>query len=301
MSLDRIYKILTADAQWQNDPDLPGYNPQPPQSVQIAESGLDSAYLVGEAGFADWDALTSTIVGSWDSSTGLQEGESYDGGGGVIGTPTHPVTVDYATWIRPLGNDSGRATGLLDATRWAGHSEEKFLFEDNRYTPTDSPFTLEIIRQDYGSEALPWDVATVYSTGEFATSGGMWQSLQDNNVGNTPFGGSPFWEFINQSGPWGWVVQMLSDDPGRDITARAIGVYTDPDATIFEYTTGAFINDGKYGDIYYTECPPGNRAATSAPVYYALLLGSAQEGIFQLDGLDVGDEATALFWSADQV
>ena len=293
MSLDRIYKILTADAVWTE------INPQPPQSVQIAESGLDSAYLVGEAGFADWDALTSTIVGSWDSSTGLQEGESYDGGGGVIGTPTHPVTTDYATWIRPLGNESGFATGLLDSTRWAGHKEEKFLFEDNRYTPTDSPFTLEIIRQDYGSTALPWDNGTTYSTGDFATSGGMWVSLQDNNLGNTPFGGSPFWEFINQSGPWGWVVEVLSDDPQRDITARAIGVYSDPAATAFLFTTGAFINDGKYGDVFYTECPPGNRDTNPDPVYYALLLGAAQEGIFQLDAPDEGAEATALFWSAD--
>ena len=301
MSLDRIYSILTADAQWQNDPDLPGYNPQPPQSVQIATNATESAYLVGEGGFTDWDALTSTIVGSWDSSTGLQEGESYDSNEppNVIGTPTHPVTADYATWVRPLGNDAGYATGILDSTRWAGHSEPKFLFEDNRYTPTDSPFTLEIIRQDYGSTALPWDTNTVYATGEFATSGGMWVSLQDGNQGNTPFGGSPFWEFINQSGPWGWRVEVLSDDPQRDITARAIGVYSDPAATSFLFTTGAFINDGKYGDVFYTECPPGNRSANPDPVYFALLLGSAQEGIFQLDTPEDGSEATALFWSAD--
>jgi hypothetical protein len=92
---------------------------------------------------------------------------------------------------------------------------------------------------------------------------------------------------------------MLSDDPLRDITARAIGIYTDPEATIFQYTTGAFINDGKYGDVFYTECPPGNRLATADPIYFALLLGAAQEGIFQLDALADGAEATALFWSAD--
>ena len=293
MSIDRIYKILTADTQWSD------INPQPPQSVLIATQDPDSAYLVGSGGFTAWDALTATIVGSWDSETGLQEGESYDNGN-VIGTPTHPVTADYTGWIRPLGNEAGRATGLLDSTKWQGHVSEKFLFEDFRYTPTDAPFTLEIIRQDYGSEALPWDNATVYNTGDFATSGGMWQSLQDGNVGNTPFGGSAFWEFINQSGPWGWLVKMLSDDPGRDITARAIGIYTDPEATIFEYTTGAFINDGKYGDVFYTECPPGNREATAAPIYFALLLGSAQEGIFQLDALEDGAEATALFWTTDQ-
>jgi len=297
MSNDRIYKLPTADAQWDD------LNPQPPQSVLIAEQGLDSAYLVGEAGFTDWDALlTASIVGSWDSSTGLQEGQSYDvDGTTVIGTPTHPVTADYATWVRPLGNDAGQATGLLDSTRWAGHSEPKFLQDANRYADADAPFTLEIIRQDYGSDAQPWDSGTTYSTGEFATSGGMWQSLQDNNLNNTPFGGSPFWELINQSGPWGWLVQMLSDDPLRDITARAIGVYSDPEATAFLFTTGAFINDGKYGDTFYTECPPGNRSANADPVYFALLLGAAQEGIFHLMTPADGSEATALFWSADMV
>jgi hypothetical protein len=159
---------------------------------------------------------------------------------------------------------------------------------------------LEIIRQDYGSEALPWDTNTVYAEGDFATSGGMWRSLQDGNQGNTPFGGSAFWEFINQSGPWGWLVKMISADPQRDITARAIGQYSDPEATSFLFTTGAFINDGKYGDVFYTECPPGNRAATADPVYFALLLGAAQEGIFQLDSPDDGSHAEALFWAADQ-
>jgi hypothetical protein len=93
---------------------------------------------------------------------------------------------------------------------------------------------------------------------------------------------------------------MISADPQRDITARAIGQYSDPEATSFLFTTGAFINDGKYGDVFYTECPPGNRAATADPVYFALLLGAAQEGIFQLDSPDDGSHAEALFWAADQ-
>ncbi len=299
MSIDRIYVIN--DPQWQPDPDLPNYFPVPQQSTLIAVDGLDEAYLVGSAGFTDWD-LIGTIVGSWDSETSLQEGQSWDEQDPpqVVGTPTHPVTADYATWIRPLGNDAGRATSILDSVRWAGHAEAKYLQDNQRYTDADSPFTLEITRQDYGSTALPWDTNTVYAAGDFATSGGMWVSLQDNNQGNTPFGGSPFWEFINQSGPWGWVVKMLSDDPARDITARAIGQYSDPEATAFLFTTGAFINDGKYGDVFYTECPPGNRDTNPDPVYFALLLGAAQEGIFQLDTPEDGSEATALFWSADQ-
>lgn len=283
--------------------DLPLPEDMPNPSVLMAEwnDTVDKvAFLYTAADISAWP-VAAEITGAWDSDTGLQDGQTYDGGGAVIGTPNFPVTSDYGTFIRPLGNDAGEATGLLDSLRWAGHSEPKFLKDDFRYADSNAPFTLEIIRQDYGSTALPWDNGTTYAAGDFATSGGMWQSLQDNNTGNTPFGGSPFWEFINQSGPWGWVVKMLSDDPGRDITARAIGVYSDPEATAFLFTTGAFVNDGKYGaGVFYTECPPGNRAANNDPVYFALLLGAAQEGIFQLIDPDDGSEATALFWSADQ-
>ena len=294
----RIYKI--SNPQWQPDPELPDYLPIPPQSAEIAVNGNDYAYLVGEGGFTDWDAL-GAIVGSWDDDTGLQTGQSYDTQEPpqVIGTPTFPVTADYTDWIRPLGNEDGRATGLLDSTRWQGDVEQKFLQDDNRYPSTDSPFTLEIIRQDYGSTAQPWDTNAVYNTGDFATSGGMWRSLQDNNQGNTPFGGSAFWEFINQSGFWGWVVKMISDDPLRDITARGIGVYTDPECTQYQYTTGAFINDGKYGDVFYSECPAGQRQANPDQVNFALLLGSAQEGYYNLP--ELGDESEALFWRDPQI
>jgi hypothetical protein len=274
--------------------------PRPSPSALMAEynDGVDKRAYLTTTDVGDWPG-SAYIVGAWDSETGLQEGQTYDvDGTTVIGTPTHPVTADYTGFIRPLGNDAGRATGLLDSLRWAGHPEQKFLQDDQRYPDSDSPFTLQITRQDYGSDAQPWDSGTTYAEGDFATSGGMWRSLQDNNLNNTPFGGSPFWEFINQSGPWGWRVDMLSDDPGRDITARAIGVYSDPEATAFLFTTGAFVDDGQGN--FFTECPAGNRDTDPDPVYFALLLGAAQEGIFQLDSPEEGAQSEALFWSADQ-
>ena len=300
MSLDRIYKILTVDAIWQNDPDLPLYNPQPPQSVLIATDVTNSAYLVGEAGFTDWDALTSTIVGSWDSSTGLQEGESYDTNEppNVIGTPTHPVTIDYATWIRPLGNESGIATGLLDSMRWAGHREEKFLLDDFRYTAADAPFTLRFTREAIGIGALAWDSLTQYFTGDFVTHiGSTWVASQDS-LNQSPFGGSAFWDLVSAPG-WGWKAEVLSDDPLRDITARAIAIYSDPAWTAFLYTTGAFSLDGTTG-LYTAVCPPGNRTATPDPVYYSLLWGSIQEGNWQhIDPADLSTE-DRLHWAGDQ-
>ena len=251
--MDRIYKI-TAPA-WQNDPDLPDYFPFPPQTALIAVNGTDEAYLVGEGGIADWDALTAVIVGSWDSVTGLQEGQSFDvDGTTVIGTPTFPVTADYADWIRPLGNDDGRATGLLDSTRWAGHSEPKYLQDANRYPDTNAPFQLKIYREEI--------------------------------VAPDPFPG------------WGWSVEMISADPERDITARAVGVYSDPECTAFLYTTGAFIQDGTHDNNFYTECPAGERKPAPEQINFALLQGSLQEGFFNLPvGTDLTD---ALFWEKNQ-
>ena len=299
--MDRLYAAPTADVQWQNDPDLPNYNPQPPQSVYAADDGgTITAYLVGEAGFTDWDAIPNAyIVGSWDRDTGLQEGQTYDNGN-VIGTPTYTLQPDYLAYIRPLGNESGRATGLLDSIRWAGHPEQKFLQDDHRYPATDSPFTLEIIREDIGADAPLWDSVTPYDTGDYVQNplGTTWQALQDN-IGQTPFGGSPFWEFINTPG-WGWSVVMLSDDPQRDITARAIGVYSQPgaDPVDYLYTTGAFVQDGSHGNNFFSECPAGQRTATPEQVNFALLLGSAPEGWWVLT--ENGEDSEALFWSHSQ-
>jgi hypothetical protein len=290
---DFYITLLTADI-----PD-----PIPPQSVLVTEYGLNSCYLYTSATdpLPDWPVGTS-ILAAWED-TGLQTGETYDTQDPpqVVGSPTYPIQSDYWDFVRPLGNEVGRATGPLRTLRWQGHPEVRFAITDtSEYPSTNEPFGLEIQRQDYGSTALPWDIATVYATGDFATSGGMWRSLQDGNVGNTPFGGSPFWEFINQSGFWGWVVFMLSDDPNRAINARAIGIYTDPECTIFQYTTGAFINDNKYGDVFYTECPPGNRVSTNAQVNFALLLGAAQEGWMNLPEGGDGETNDSLYWAADQ-
>ena len=89
---------------------------------------------------------------------------------------------------------------------------------------------------------------------------------------------------------------MISNDPGRDITARAIGVYSDPECTAYLYTTGAFVDDGSGN--YYTECPVGQRQPTDAQVNFALLLGAAQEGFFNLP--EGGGDADAQFWQSDQ-
>ncbi len=249
--MDIIVKLLAADAVWDE------LNPQPQPSTLMAEfnDGTDQqAYLYTGADITDWPPSAS-IVGAWDRQTGLQEGQYYDvDGTTVLGTPTYPVTADYTDYVRPLGNDNGRATGLLDSLRWQGMPEPKFLQDAQRYKDTDAPFTLKITRVEH--------------------------------VSPDPFPG------------FGWVVEMLSDDPLRDITARAVGIYTDPECTAYLYTTGAFIQDGSHDNHYYTECPVGQRQPTNAQVNFALLLGSVQEGFFNLP--EGSDESEALFWSKDQ-
>jgi hypothetical protein len=293
MSLDRIYKILTADAQWDD------LNPKPPQSVEIATNAPDEAYLVGSGGFIDWDALTSTIVGSWDSETGLQEGQSYDNGN-VIGTPTHPVTADYTGWIRPLGNKDRWATGVLDSTRWAGHSEQKFLQDDERYTNTDSPFFINIVRDDNRVGPL-WDSGVAYNENDKVTWDDKgWNSTANANLNNEPGTSPPRWEEI-ESG-YGWTATMLKASTSRpSIVNYKVGIYPDdtmtPGAEI--YFTGAFQDMG--GSVFQSSAPAGQWTLNPDDVYYSLIFSpgpDAQEGIFSM--LVGQNDVSAEFWSHDQ-
>jgi hypothetical protein len=176
------------------------------------------------------------------------------------GEPMSVITSDYADWIRPLGNDDGVATGFLDSMRWQGHSEPKWF----QYDDTDPG---DVQAERYPAYQRPF-------------------TLQIERT------------FINDDGfpqiPHGWKVTMLSADPLRDITARAIGIYND--AGDYLYTTGAFIDDGT--GTYFTECPVGQRTADEVQINFKLLLGSAPEGAWTLP-VGQGSDARE-FWSSDQ-
>ena len=163
--------------------------------------------------------------------------------------------VDYQLW-RPLGNDDGMATGDL-----TGQGRQGWAV---RYQEWDEADPDNIETSIYPATNMPFKLKI---TREDHTSDPTWPG-------------------------WGWRVDMVSEDPARDITARAIGVY---DANWqYLYTTGAFIDDGSGN--YFTECPIGQRTADADPVYFALLLGAAQEGRWVLDGIT----SESQFWSADQ-
>jgi len=291
--MDRIYKITSP--VWTEE------DPVPPQSVLIATQDDDEAYLVGEAGFEEWDALASTLVGSWDPYNGLQEGQSYDDSEPpvVIGTPTHPVTADYLGWIRPLGNANRRATGPLDSTRWAGHAEPKFLQDADRYPNTNNPFYIRVVRDD-NTVGPEWSPTVTYAESDKVTWGGKgWNSLIAGNLDNEPGTNPPRWEEI-ESG-WGWTATMIKASTSRpSIVNYFMQVYPTVECTPGTqlFSTGAFQDVG--GDVYESVVPPGQWTPAPDAVYFALVynVGNVQEGIFSMEAGQ--DSVEAQFWSQDQ-
>lgn len=99
--------------------------------------------------------------------------------------------------------------------------------------------------------------------------------------------------------PWGWTAEILSTDPERVVTARAVGIYSDPEWVNYLYTTGAFSLDPITG-LYTSVCPVGQRTAEPQPIYYSLLWGSLQEGNWQMTNLTEGHVENRLHWQFDQ-
>ena len=291
MSIDYVFAVPT--------PDIPLPEDMPAQTAFIADDGGTlTAYLVGEAGFAAWDALpTSYVVAAWDltqeSEDGyLQAGQTFDNGS-VIGSPTHPLQPVYLAYIRPMGNVAGRATGELDSLRWAGHPPAKWLNDDDRYTTDEHPFKLQVVRENNVWPA--WDSVTTYAVGEKVMHNATgWQSQQSGNLNNEP-GPGPWWASTEFG--FGWVCEVLEPmDTQRDIQNRKVTVYTEIECINVLYSTGAFTQNG---GPWKTSAPSGNWTATPDDVYFALTtIGNVQEGCWAL--LAGTDETTAEFWDQDQ-
>ena len=103
---------------------------------------------------------------------------------------------------------------------------------------------------------------------------------------------------------WGWIATIEFPDPNRPPDARAIGIYNDSWA--YQYTTGAFVwtdtgevdGDGVAIFKWQTLSPAGFATATKESIYYALLLGSVQEGTSILP--EDQDSQTLYFWESNQ-
>jgi hypothetical protein len=182
------------------------------------------------------------------------------------GTVAGPIDPDYAAYIRPFGNIEGFATDQLDFHHFQGHAQRAVQPDPvpdtaPEYPPDTQPIVLTFARR--------WD----------DTAG---------------FEG------------WGWIATIEFADPNRPPNARAIGIYDSQ--WNYQYTTGAFVwtDTGEVDDQnqpifkWQTINPAGRVTAAPEPIYYALLLGSAQEGRMSLESLAEDEQRTDFFWEFDQ-
>ena len=168
--------------------------------------------------------------------------------------------IDDAVWLelRKFGNEAGIATSHLDLIHYQGHSQRQM-------------------------QAAPFE-----------------ETLPEYPIDNQPFvlritrtkTTDDAWSHI----PWGWTVDVVSSDPVRSITARAIGIYNE--AGDYQYTTGSFVDDGS-GD-FGASCPVGQRTSDPEPIYFKLLFGASPEGAWSLIDLEEGAMQERLFWHGDQ-
>ena len=109
---------------------------------------------------------------------------------------------------------------------------------------------------------------------------------------------------------WGWRAEVDPDwlDTTRDISVRAIGIYSDENARNYLYTTGAFQQgesengftdeDGNPQQVWFTETPAGRATTQKEPTHFALLWAAKQEGHFTLT--PEVERVDRLYWKENQ-
>ena len=187
------------------------------------------------------------------------------------GLPVAPTDEDLYLQIRPLGNDAGQATGPLGYHGWAGTPVRVLGDPDATYEPA----------RLYPGPDIPFDAEARHKY--FSTPA-------------TP-----------SSTGWGFRYELIGKAETRDPSARAIGVYSDPECTQYLWTTGALqlgnsdwqTDDlGNPIEVWYTDSWDGDRPDDQKDWHIAMLLGSAQEGH---QTLPIGSDGIRyLFWEFDQ-
>lgn len=196
-------------------------------------------------------------------------------GGTIVGAwdadgvldPAYPVSPAF-TLLCPLGNlPDGTATGVLKAHHYQGW-----------------------LQRHLGDEAATDELAVLYPAAVVPLA------IEIRHK-----------EFFGTWSGWGWRAEILGGSDVRDPSVRAIGVYTDPECTQYEYTTGAFVigeSDWQVDDegapllVWYTETPPGFATPDKPDWYLAVLYASIQEGHQTLAADE--DAISHLYWPIDQ-
>ena len=193
--------------------------------------------------------------------TGQYAGSKLIGTWDSDGNPQGTIDSDYINYIRPFGNAAGDATDSLDHHKWMGNAQRKLQ---------DTPDTLPEFPEDTQPIVLIMN---------------RWHDEAPGFEGH------------------GWKATISFADPNRPPNARAIGIYNDQWA--YQYTTGAFVlteigqdEDDNPIMAWQTHSPPGFATAELENWYYALLLGSEQEGRMVLPVWQ--ESQTSYFWDKDQ-
>ena len=247
--------------QWPWGYTQPPYEPPEPAPAPVPNPIVEGNIVQLDSyndGTEDRDLFLSAEDMSIDYPSGARS-IGYWSNDGVAQVPVHS---DYDI-IRPFGNDEGEASDRLDLHHFQGHAQRDVQTAPvadtlAEYPPDNQPIVLTMDR---------W--------------------MDD----------TPGWEGN------GWKATIEFSDPTRPPNARAIGIYDEN--WNYLYTTGAFIEtqigtdpEGEPIMRWQTHNPPGRATPEKEPVYYALLLGSAQEGRFELP-VD-RESVVRLFWEGDQ-
>lgn len=174
---------------------------------------------------------------------------------GSDGVPLPGYNYEEYMKLVPHGNrEDGKATGLEQFQHtWAGWHPHHRMFGE--------PTALEDVVRIYPAEVRPYHAQIRHKY---------------FNTPETP-----------ASTGWGFRVELAGKGYPRQPSARAIGSYTDPECTIFEWTTGAFQlgpsewqagEDGEPLEVWFTDSWDGARMEEKKDWHIAFLLGSAQEG-----------------------
>lgn len=180
------------------------------------------------------------------------------------------IDTDVYVELRPFGNDVGIATAHLDLIHYQGHSQRVV-----QETPVVDTLP------EYPADNQPFELRITRTL------------ITDDAFPHIP---------------WRWTVEMLSNDPLRDIIVRAIGIYNENDTYLG--TTGSFVlMDFDEEDVdgnpiviqrYGCECPAALWKADSEIIYFKLLYSGQPEGSWTLENLEEGATQTRLFWNGDQ-
>ena len=223
-------------------------NPIPEQKNFFRRDDYDGKFLF----LTPFDMLVQypggTQIGEW-SNDGVSAGA---------------VHSDYAEFIRPFGNEAGKASDIQDFSHFSGHRQramQEVAAVDtlSEYPVDNQPFKIKLTRTNITDDG---------------------------------------WPHI----PWGFQARLTFADPNRQPDSYSIGVYSDPECTAYLWTPGAWIwTDTGEVDEYLNpifawiiDCPIGQRTATREDWNICNLLGSDQQGMYSM--LANQDEFERLFW-----